>query len=245
MAFAIASRLMDGQEAPGLSHGVLVTLGDAPAEGVPLPAFIETEVPLGGSRRQIVWRDNVGQLLGPGVVTYTVSFPDPDTDSVHRITCDWSDQLRIFLSGFAVLLAMQLIGLLLSIPKISRSARRTLAPIYELTRTAQTTIGTDAAARAPRLDEMNLTGTIETLNAITETRLDTRIVVADEREELSGLVTAINEMLDRLDAAYRSQSRFVSDASHELRTPIAVIQGYANMLSRWGKDDEQTLLESI
>ena len=37
----------------------------------------------------------------------------------------------------------------------------------------------------------------------------------------------------------------MSDASHELRTPIAVIQGYVNMLDRWGKDDEQILKESI
>ena len=44
---------------------------------------------------------------------------------------------------------------------------------------------------------------------------------------------------------YRQQSRFVSDASHELRTPIAVIRGYADMLDRWGKEDESILDESI
>lgn len=37
----------------------------------------------------------------------------------------------------------------------------------------------------------------------------------------------------------------MSDASHELRTPIAVIQGYVNMLDRWGKKDETILNESI
>ena len=52
-------------------------------------------------------------------------------------------------------------------------------------------------------------------------------------------------MLDRINKAYRSQMRFVSDASHELRTPSAVIQGYANLLNRWGKDDPATRQEAI
>ncbi|MEI3110462.1 MAG: ATP-binding protein [Oscillospiraceae bacterium] len=43
----------------------------------------------------------------------------------------------------------------------------------------------------------------------------------------------------------RCRARFLSDASHELRTPIAVIQGYANMLNRWGKDDPAVRQEAI
>jgi two-component system, OmpR family, sensor histidine kinase ArlS len=52
-------------------------------------------------------------------------------------------------------------------------------------------------------------------------------------------------MLDRIQNSYDIQNRFVSDASHELRTPIAVIQGYANLLDRWGKEDKEVLEESI
>ena len=37
----------------------------------------------------------------------------------------------------------------------------------------------------------------------------------------------------------------MNDASHELRTPIAVIQGYTSMLERWGRNDEKVLEESI
>ncbi len=51
--------------------------------------------------------------------------------------------------------------------------------------------------------------------------------------------------LEKQGDAYRQQARFVNDASHELRTPIAVIQGYANMLDRWGKSDEKILDEAI
>ncbi len=53
------------------------------------------------------------------------------------------------------------------------------------------------------------------------------------------------EMLERIDARYQAQVRFTSDASHELRTPISVIQGYASLLDRWGKDDPAIRQEAI
>ena len=63
--------------------------------------------------------------------------------------------------------------------------------------------------------------------------------------ELQSIEVALNNLLDRMRESQRQQNRFVSDASHELRTPIAVIQGYVNMLDRWGKEDENILNESI
>ncbi len=63
--------------------------------------------------------------------------------------------------------------------------------------------------------------------------------------ELTGLETAVNNLIARMHASYQEQTRFVSDASHELRTPIAVIRGYADLLSRWGKDDAQVMEESV
>jgi signal transduction histidine kinase len=72
-----------------------------------------------------------------------------------------------------------------------------------------------------------------------------RINIAGTKNELKELAETINEMLNRIEISYESQKQFVSDASHELRTPIAVIQGYANLLDRWGKKDEAVLEESI
>ena len=88
----------------------------------------------------------------------------------------------------------------------------------------------------------NLTDTLDSINAA---KLDTRIPVDETEAELKNLAEAINDLLDRINESYRSQIRFVSDASHELRTPISVIEGYANLLDRWGKKDEKTLDEGI
>lgn len=75
--------------------------------------------------------------------------------------------------------------------------------------------------------------------------LNLRLNVTNTKYELQELVITFNEMMDRIENAYNKQNQFVSDASHELRTPISVIQGYARMLERWGKDDPEVLNESI
>ena len=81
--------------------------------------------------------------------------------------------------------------------------------------------------------------------AISVNALEKRLNVSTSHDELKQLAETFNEMLNRIQNSYEMQNQFVSDASHELRTPIAVIQGYANMLYRWGKDDKAVLDESI
>lgn len=80
---------------------------------------------------------------------------------------------------------------------------------------------------------------------LSASNLSNRINIAGTKNELKDLAMVINSMLDRIERSYNSQKQFVSDASHELRTPIAVIQGYVNMLNRWGKDDKTVLEEGI
>lgn len=75
--------------------------------------------------------------------------------------------------------------------------------------------------------------------------LDTRLNVSGSADELKDLAETVNALLDRIQTAYEQQNQFVSDASHELRTPISVIAGYANLLGRWGKNDKAVLEESI
>lgn len=85
----------------------------------------------------------------------------------------------------------------------------------------------------------------ETIESISAQDLNTRLNVSGSKDELKDLAKTFNDMLDRLQRTYEAQNQFVSDASHELRTPIAVIQGYANLLDRWGKEDKEVLDEAI
>ena len=88
----------------------------------------------------------------------------------------------------------------------------------------------------------DITSMAETLS---ESNLSNRINIAGTKNELKDLAAVINRMLDRIERSYNSQKQFVSDASHELRTPISVIRGYTDMLKRWGKDDPDILDEGI
>jgi two-component system, OmpR family, sensor histidine kinase ArlS len=88
----------------------------------------------------------------------------------------------------------------------------------------------------------DMTKAAESLSA---NNLSDRINLAGTKNEFKDLAAVINKMLDRIERSYNSQKQFVSDASHELRTPIAVIQGYANLLERWGKTDTSVLDEGI
>lgn len=114
--------------------------------------------------------------------------------------------------------------------------RKILKPLNEIAETAE---------RLSNMvfDEEKFHSLEDAISKISPVASDERIHIGDS--EFKGLEDAINKLLDRMRDSYRQQARFVSDASHELRTPISVIQGYANMLDRWGKSDESVLDESI
>jgi signal transduction histidine kinase len=59
-----------------------------------------------------------------------------------------------------------------------------------------------------------------------------RIETPPRQDELGGLAATLNEMLKSLEIAYRSQQRFVADASHELRAPLTAIQANLDLLRR-------------
>lgn len=230
------------------TNGLEVVKQDTPASKVRLHRKLEQ--PLGlveDAYRSFDWVAGEDEFLWGlvGSLRYKVSVPQTDSGyTVYYFVIN--RQVELIYNGLLVLLIIEALLLLENTNKTRRATKNTLAPIQQLAQTAKS-IGA-AEKRVPianTQERLELSGAINTLNQITAKELDTRIFIDNERAELRDLALAINSMLDRLDAAYNSQLRFVSDASHELRTPIAVIQGYANLIDRWGKEDPEALQESI
>ena len=117
------------------------------------------------------------------------------------------------------------------------SIRRRMKPLNELARKAEeiSRIPLDTNARFENLEHA--------ISSISPDGEDMRVKTGDK--ELESIEIALNNLLYRMKESQKQQSRFVSDASHELRTPISVIQGYVNMLDRWGKEDPEILEEAI
>jgi signal transduction histidine kinase len=85
----------------------------------------------------------------------------------------------------------------------------------------------------------------EAARKISSSDLGRRLEVSGPDDELKKLALTFNSMLDRLEKSFKRQKQFVSDASHELRTPISVIKGYVDLLDRWGKEKEDVRDEAI
>jgi two-component system OmpR family sensor kinase len=72
----------------------------------------------------------------------------------------------------------------------------------------------------------------ETAAAITAGDLSRRVEHADQQTEVGRVGSALNGMLDRIEASDRRLRRFIADASHELRTPLAAVRAYAELFGR-------------
>ncbi len=180
-------------------------------------------------RRIETERDADGKING---LFYSAKLPDTEQSLREQIL----PQVQIFgilCGGLFLLRIVVFFGI--SLPAHNRKLEEILSPLDELARKA------DALSRMEFGE--NKYQRIEDAISQLETDEEARISLGDR--DLLGIEAAINNLLVRIRESNRQQARFVNDASHELRTPIAVISGYADMLSRWGKNDEKVLEESI
>ena len=167
----------------------------------------------------------------PGSIEY--SFFSPLTGQSATIYGGRYFTFLMYLTG-----GMLLAEMLLLISEYRLGKRRTqklLTPLYRMAETAQSLDQSFDQRKYHDLEEAILQVDVAHENA--------RIRTGDR--DLQGMEDAVNGLLRRTHEAYRQQTRFVSDASHELRTPISVIRGYADMLDRWGKNDEKVRDEAI
>nr|WP_275901189.1 HAMP domain-containing sensor histidine kinase [Paenibacillus periandrae] len=66
-----------------------------------------------------------------------------------------------------------------------------------------------------------------------------------QQDELGQLVQTFNTMIGKLEHNFNRQKQFLADASHELKTPLTIIESYADLLKRWGGNDTALREEAI
>jgi len=85
-------------------------------------------------------------------------------------------------------------------------SRRALKPVHDMTLKARSITGVE--------------------------NLRERIPVPAAQDEIAELATTFNSLLDRLDRAFTSQDRFISNASHQLKTPLTILKNELHLLKR-------------
>jgi len=166
---------------------------------------------------------------GGGVVRL-IRWPRPGTPEFSRALAGGPVLLVLgttrdqeFVSGIVrrALIIASLVTLILATVPGYLLARRSLAPVGLMTR------------RAARIGAENLSE---------------RLPVSDSTDELGQLAVVFNDLLDRLQQAFQRQRQFMASAAHELRTPVAVVRGEAELaLSREERPTEEyrDALESV
>ena len=110
-------------------------------------------------------------------------------------------------------------------------------------------LGIGGALVFGRLVSRRILTPIKTMNELAREiafeKMSGRIPLGTADDELNELAKTLNDMLDRLQGDINRQRQFVSDASHELRTPAAVIKGYIDFIETYGTQDEALLRENL
>lgn len=109
------------------------------------------------------------------------------------------------------------VGILIAFISSFWIAYQTLRPLRQLNDTMQ---------------RISSSGTLET-------------VQTERDDEIGRLGRVFNQMIGRVDQTMEQQRQFVADVSHEMKTPLTVIEGYTQLLKRWGKTKPDVLDESI
>lgn len=87
-----------------------------------------------------------------------------------------------------------------------------------------------------------LSNMVRTCNEIAGGNLTRRINLPGANDEIGQLAKAFDNMINRIEELFKTQTRFVANAAHELRTPMAALQGSLEVLMRGAQDDRNSFL---
>lgn len=133
----------------------------------------------------------------------------------YVLVTDYEEYLKILVKALVI---VELLGLVISLGAGIRTGNSLVRPITKIS---------DITER------------------ITSENLSERLPVEGEEDELVRLSKLINNALERLEGSFENQRKFISNISHELRTPIAVMKGYLDIYRRMGGQDEAIVDEAI
>jgi two-component system sensor histidine kinase ArlS len=137
---------------------------------------------------------------------------------IVQVIKDMEDEKEFIGLLFRILLVLNTIAFFVSIVLGFIMSKRALKPIDNIVKQAKDISGSD---------------------------LSKRINIEGPNDELKRLAETFNEMIASIEKRYEIQNRFALDASHEIATPLSVINGYVDIIRRWGKDDPEVFNEAI
>jgi signal transduction histidine kinase len=171
---------------------------------------------------KVLTRDKGSSPSGP-VLGEAETIPFPVEARVIEVGKSYEEAGDTVSTFAALLAAVIFISLLVSAGGAYLLARTALSPVERVVATARTITAGDLSKRVP---------------------------VQHPKDEVGRLAATVNDLLARLEASFARreealahQRRFVADASHQLRTPLTSIEGYARMLKEWGFEDPKTATE--
>lgn len=145
-----------------------------------------------------------------------------DVKGIHyQIWVGFHSVTHVFHVIFDILLIVMILSFLIGIWLISLLAKRLNQPLK------------------------NLTESTHQINQAPEVSYDTQLPLPDKPQEVQDLTKEFNQLLAQLNRQAIRDRQFVSDASHELRTPITAIRGHVQFIQRHGQDHPEIIERSV
>lgn len=196
-------KLPDGND-PGISDQVVYTVSDSDGEKIAGDANLSR--PLSYRRGKTGPLFSNGERNGEKTRMVSLVYPGPTGGKLLQLhLSETTHQRQALIRGiFAYIVIPQLLLILIAVAVVWYGLKQGLLPLERLRR--------EVAAR--RRDDLS--------------QLD----VTKAPEEVHPLIDAVNDLLERLKQAMQAQKRFIADAAHQLRTPLAGLKTQAELALR-------------